>query len=401
MFARTIQLYKNAYQGLSREVWLLALMMLINRSGTMVIPFLTLYLTSTLGFDLGQAGWVMSTFGLGSVVGSLIGGQLTDRIGAFQVMFWALFLSVFGFITLIWMKSFLGVCSVIFLTSTVAESFRPASFSAIADCSPTENRTRAIALVRVAINLGMAIGPAIGGIIAASVGFKYLFIIDGLTCLAAAIFLKIIFSQYFGKKRQQLSEEKTEQTASTQPYQDRRYLFLLLLVFFNAIAFFQIFATEPVFFRDEYLLDEGAIGLLLAFNGLLIVATEMPLIYLLEKHLTKVQIVNIGTCLIGFSYFLLIILSPGWISAIISMFFITVGEMLSLPFLSTMALNRGNTSNRGRYMAMFTATYSVAHVVAPNLGLQLVEGYGFTKMWIVIIGFSILACLGFLWMQRN
>lgn len=404
MITRTIQLYRNAYHGLSKDVWLLSLILLINRSGTMVLPFMSLYLTSELNFTLAQAGWVMSAFGLGSIGGSLLGGRLTDRIGAFRVMFWALFLSVFGFIALLWMKTLLSVCLTILLTSLVAESFRPASFAAIADCATPENRARAIALVRVAINLGMAIGPAVGGFLAVSAGFHYLFIIDGITCFIAAIFMRFIFEKHFNREKKKIADKKqmiVQEKQMTYPLQDKSYLFFLLLVFFNAVAFFQIFSSEPVFLRNEFALDESQIGMLMAFNCLLIVVTEMPLIYVIEKYLTKLQIVNIGTFLIGFAYALLIWLPPGWVTALVSMFFLSVGEMASLPFLSTLALNRTNDQNRGRYMALFTMTYSFAHIISPTMGLQLAQGFGFQIMWYVIVGFSLVACLGFAWMSRK
>ena len=78
--------YLNTFKGLSSEVWWLALITLINRAGTMVIPFLSLYLTKDLNFTFAQVGWVMSAFGLGSVVGSWLGGKLTDKIGYYKVM---------------------------------------------------------------------------------------------------------------------------------------------------------------------------------------------------------------------------------------------------------------------------------------------------------------------------
>lgn len=82
--------YINTFRGLSKEVWWLALITLINRAGTMVIPFLSLYLTKSLDFTLSDVGWIMSFFGLGSVVGSWIGGKLTDKIGYYKVMFFSL-----------------------------------------------------------------------------------------------------------------------------------------------------------------------------------------------------------------------------------------------------------------------------------------------------------------------
>ncbi|NBC09283.1 MAG: hypothetical protein GVY26_18990 [Bacteroidetes bacterium] len=88
MVQRSLQLYRDSFSGLSKEVWSLSGVMLINRAGTMVLPFLSVYLTQQLGFSLGQAGWIMSFFGAGSVLGAYLGGQLTDRIGFYETQFW-------------------------------------------------------------------------------------------------------------------------------------------------------------------------------------------------------------------------------------------------------------------------------------------------------------------------
>ncbi len=398
IFARTLQLYRNSYGGLSKDIWLLSLVMLINRAGTMVVPFLSLYLTASLDFSLSQVGWVMSAFGLGSVAGSFIGGKLTDRIGYFQVQFWALFLSGFLFISLIWVSSFWMVCLMIFITTTVADAFRPANFTAVAAYSNPENRTRAIALVRMAINLGFAIGPAIGGLLAVTWGYHYLFIIDGISCIGAAILLRLMLSEREASREEEKEAVTTEMptsAATASPYRDKRYMFFIVLVILNAIVFFQLISTEPIFFRNAYGLDESQIGLLMAFNGLFIAATEMPLIYVLEKRFSKLAIVNFGTFLIGFSFWIFTWMPPGLGTAFFSVLCITVGEMLSLPFISSLAMDRTTEQNRGQYMAVFTMAYSLSHIVSPNLGMQLTDGFGFTFMWNVVTAISIVACVGF------
>ncbi len=403
MFTRTLQLYRNSYGGLSRDIWLLSLVMLINRSGAMVIPFLSLYLTASLNFTLAQVGWVLSAFGLGSVAGSFIGGKLTDRVGYFKVQFWTLFLSGFMFMSLIWVRDFWTVCLMIFLTTTIADAFRPANFTAVAAYSHRENRTRAIALVRMAINLGFAVGPAIGGFLAIAYGYHYLFVIDGLTCIGAALLLRVMLSE---KAPTQEEADATEADmasvpANRSPYRDRRYMVFIFLIILNAIAFFQLISTMPLFFREGYSLDESQIGMLMAFNGLFIAATEMPLIYVLEKRFSKLSIVNFGTFLIGFSFWVLTWLPAGWSAAFFSMFCITVGEMLSLPFISSLAIDRTDEQNRGSYMAVFTMAYSVSHIVSPNLGMQLADNFGFTSMWYVITGVSIMACVGFYFFGKH
>ena len=117
--------------------------MLINRSGTMVIPFLSVYLTQVMGYSLGQAGWVMSCFGAGSVLGSYIGGQLTDRIGFYKVQFWSLLLSGLAFIALGYVNSLPAICTMVFLTSTIADAAFAIFLQAISN--PPTSRVNAVA----------------------------------------------------------------------------------------------------------------------------------------------------------------------------------------------------------------------------------------------------------------
>ncbi len=153
------------YRGLSHEVWFLALTTLINRAGAMVIPFLSLYLNKYLGYSLGQIGWIMTFYGFGSVVGVYFGGKLTDRVGYHKVMYSSLILTGIAFFGLQFISSFVALCIGIFSLTLVADAFRPAIWVALADYSNEENRTRSVTLIRLAINLGFSMGPAIGGFI--------------------------------------------------------------------------------------------------------------------------------------------------------------------------------------------------------------------------------------------
>src|ERR1700712_5563747 len=128
MITKTIATYKNAYAGLSRETWLLSLVMLINRSGTMVVPFMSLYLTSPkMGYSIGQAGFVYGLFGAGAFTGAWLGGKLTDRIGFYPVQLITLIGGGLFFMVLGQMTSFATICAVSFLLSFVNEAFRPAN----------------------------------------------------------------------------------------------------------------------------------------------------------------------------------------------------------------------------------------------------------------------------------
>ena len=170
--------YVNTFRGLSKEVWWLAFITLINRAGTMVIPFLSLYLTKSLDFSLSDVGWIMSSFGLGSVVGTWFGGKLTDKVGYYKVMLVSLLGTGIAFIAMQYVTTFQGFCASIFLLMLIADAFRPAMFVALSAYSKPENKTRSVTLIRLAINLGFSAGPAIGGIIITGLGYPFLFWVD-------------------------------------------------------------------------------------------------------------------------------------------------------------------------------------------------------------------------------
>src|SRR5215471_16756264 len=186
-----ISLYKNAYSGLSRPIWWLGLVMLVNRAGTMVIPFLTLYLREEKNFSISNAGLIIAFYGVGAIGGNFLGGKLTDKQGFHHVQFWSLFLNGILFIVLGQMETFWQIGFCMLTIGIVGESFRPANAAAIAYYSLPENRTRSYSLNRLAINLGFSIGPAIGGLLA----YQSIFWVDGITCMIAALILRIALPQ--------------------------------------------------------------------------------------------------------------------------------------------------------------------------------------------------------------
>ncbi|MBK6623134.1 MAG: MFS transporter [Saprospirales bacterium] len=399
MLARSIQLYRNSFSGLSREVWLLAVVMLINRSGTMVVPFLTIYLTQHLGFTLGQAGLVMSCFGAGSILGTFIGGRLTDRIGYYPVMFWSLFLGGAMFLLLMWMETLIGLCVTIFFLSMIADAFRPANMSSVGAYSSPQNITRSISLIRLAVNLGFAVGPALGGILATSLGYKWLFVVDGVTCMAAAFF----FRAYLKPKpipADQKPAEPVLQEKALSPYRDKTFLIFGGLMLLTGIAFMQLFSTLPVYLKQEYGLSESLVGGLLALNGLLIAIVEMPLIYSIEGKYQRFALIRLGAILIGFSF---LVLNFGhWTGLLlISILAITLGEMANFPFSNSFAVDRSKAANRGQYMSLYSMIFSLAHVLAPALGMFLAGQFGFFTLWMVMAGLCGITVLGYWWLEER
>ena len=294
--------YIGSFSGLSREVWILALITFVNRAGTIVVPFLSLYLTKDMGLSLEQVGWIMSCFGAGSVLGSWVGGKLTDRLGFYDIMIGALLTSGVAFILLQYVKGYEAFCVGVFVLMVLSDAFRPAMFVAIRSYARTEVRTRAVTLLRLAINLGFSLGPAVGGLIIAAWSYGGLFWVDGLTCLAA---MSLMLAR-LPRKQAMKDGEAARSTPQRSPYRDGPYLFFLLSVVLVGIAFLQYFSTLPLYWSEVHHLDEFGIGLLLGMNGLLIFLTEMPLIkYCEDRAFDRIVVMVVSVALIALSFVVL------------------------------------------------------------------------------------------------
>jgi len=400
MLRRSARLYREAFTGLSRDIWMLALVSFVNRAGTMVIPFMTVYLTQQLNYSLAQAGYVMSCFGVGSILGAYIGGRLTDSIGYYRTQFWTLFLSGAMFLVLQQMESLLAVCVTIFILSAIADAFRPANFASVAVYSRRANRTRSYSLLRLAVNLGFSVGPALGGWAAHWLGYGWLFWIDGITCMGAALLFRATLQQ-----KEEVLEEDDPATVqipkSDSAYRDRIFLVFIAFVTFVAIAFMQFFSTIPVFYKEYFDFSEGRIGTLLALNGLLVALFEMPVVYRLEGRVKKLPLVAAGAVLVGLSYISYITFSYWSGVAFLAVTLLTFGEILSMPFANALAIDRSTPRTRGQYMALYTMTYSVALVIAPTAGLQIAEIFGFPVLMLGLAGLCFAAFFGFLSLRRK
>jgi predicted MFS family arabinose efflux permease len=378
--------YINTFGGLSKEVWWLALITIVNRAGTMVIPFLSLYLTESLEIDISNVGWVMTCYGLGSLVGSWLGGKLTDTFGYYKVMFFSIVTTGLLFFWLQTLTTFQSFCWGIFIVMIVADTFRPAMFVALNAYSKPENRTRSLTLIRLAINLGFFVAPPVGGLIIVAIGYSGLFWLDGVTCILAGFLLLKVLNP---KKVTELDVIKVENPESV--YKDKAFWIFFLAMFIFAFVFLQYFSTMPLYYRNVYELSEFEIGLLLGFSGLVIFIFEMPFIkWLNEKKKSNAYYVFIGLILTGLSFFVLNLTS--WIGIlVIGILLMTVGEMIAFPFSNSFAAQRAKKGNQGEYMALYSISFSFAHIFGHNSGMQLVDKFGFETAWNIM---TIIAFIG-------
>lgn len=390
MFQNALRNYINNFKGFSREVWILTLITFINRAGTMVLPFLSKYLKEDLHFSYSQVGWIMVCFGLGSMLGSYLGGKLSDKIGFYKIMIFSLFTSGLMFFGLQYITSFYGLCMAIFAIMAVADMFRPAMFVSLGTYARPENRARAFTLVRLAINLGFAAGPALGGLIIMGLGYQGLFWVDGSSCIIAISIFALLVKE---KKATLLNKEVSNNLVVQSVFKDRIFWIFLFVSFVSALLFFQIFTTLPIYHSEKYGLTEFQTGLLMTMNGLLIFFLEMPIVSSFEsKKTSKIKLILAGCLMMTISFFILLFDSFAGI-LVISMILMTFGEMYIFPFSNSFALSRAPKGHEGRYMAFFTMSFSLAHIGSSKTGMEIIAHFGYKTNWIVMGTFGLIATL--------
>lgn len=399
---RMKKLYSNyieSFTGLSKEIWYLSFISLINRAGTMVIPFLSLYLTNDLSYSESEVKWVLVCFGVGSVIGSWLGGKLTDKIGFYKVMVFSLFLTGINFIILQYITSFTYLCVAILITMSIADSFRPAVFVSIKSYSKPKNQTRSIALLRLAINAGMGVGPTLAGLIIVTNSYDLLFWIDGLTCIAAIIMFRFLVKPPNKKIRLSKNEEKA--IDKNVVYKDFSYWIFCAICFLFGMAFFQLFTIFPLYYNQVFELNEFKIGLIMFINIAIIVVFEMPFINYLEKRLIKVtKYIAMSLILLSASFFVLY--QNYWIGILlISIAIITFSEMLGFPYTNKFALKRAKDGLEGSYMAMYTISFSLAHIFCPLLSFSIIGAYGYQENWLVTGGYCLIAVVLSFWLHKR
>jgi MFS family permease len=359
--------------GLPRDSWLLALATLVNRAGTMVIPFLALHFTRNLGFSAGQAGVALAVYGVVSLLTSPFAGRLADRVGASRVLTASLLLGGLGFWALPFLKTMPQVVVGMVVLSLVSEAMRPATLALVSDLAPGDLRRQAYALNRLAINLGMSVGPALGGFLAAH-SFQLLFWVDGATSVAAALVLLVF------PFRKHSVESHAGGSPSLGAIADRRLRYVILWLLPVLLVFFQHEGAMPVWMVEQLGLSTSNFGLLFTINTLLIVFLEVRL-NTATAHWSAARSLSVGSalCTVGFGA-LAFLDSYGGIVATVVIW--TFGEMILFPATAAYVSELAPPARRGEYMGFYSMTFGIGFTLGPWAGLTVLEEAGARVLWL-------------------
>src|SRR6204780_3275482 len=389
----------NPWRGLRelpREIWILFAATLVNRCGTMVLPFLVLYLTRVLAISISHAALALTVYGIAALLTMPLPGRVSGRLGSLFVMRCSLLLSGFVLFLFPLAHYFIAILAITFVFAILNESVRPPSLALVSDLVTPEQRKQAFALSRLAVNLGMSLGPAIGGILAVY-SFRFLFFADGATSILAGLVL--IFA-WPGTRRTKASEPEWDDpedlgreieaegpvllaashpAADLRAFRNRRMLYFLAALIPTQLVFFQLTSTLPLFLVRYLRLPESFYGSVFTLNTLMIVALEVPLNSPMANWSHR-RTLTLGALLyaIGFGSFALA-RGPAGVFAAVAVW--PFGEMILIPGSAAYAAEIAPAGRRGEYMGLYTMSFSLGFSLGPWLGATLLESRGPQVLW--------------------
>lgn len=383
----------NPWRGLKNlphNMWVLFWATLINRSGTMVLPFLALYMTKQFNYSESQAGFVLAVYGVGAMMTSPVIGKVSDKVGSFKIMKISLFLTGFMFFVYPHISNYYLILAFTFAMAVINEAFRPANLSLISEVVPAVQRRTAFALNRLAINLGMSIGPVVGGLLTL-INFSIIFYVDGITSLIAVGFLILA-------KWEKIEDQEPAHIASGSgevkhigALKDKHLVYFLIALIPLVMVFFQHMSTMPLFLVHDLGMTAATYGALTIINTGLIILIEVPLSNYLtswsfKKSLTVGAIltaVGFGGMTFAHSIPLLIITIIIW----------TFGEMIVFPASAAFVSEIAPAKKRGEYMGFYQMSFSLSFMAGPWLGALVLENFGSFTLWSAAFVFCLLSAI--------
>jgi MFS family permease len=390
----------NPYKGLKglpRDMWVLFFTSLINRSGTMVIPFLALYLTKKIGVSPAEAGTALLVYGAAAFISAPITGKFSDKLRSLKIMKFALFGSGVLFFAYSFVSDYHWILVASFILAAVNEAFRPANLSMITEIIAPSQRRMAFAINRLAINAGMSIGPVVGGFLTL-IDYHYLFYANAVASIAAGIYLS-------STKWSSLTAEKIEEVSIEKPklrfevLSDKTFLFFLFAIIPANLVFFQHLGALPLYIVNDLGFTTAAFGLFGAINTVLIILVEVPLNnWMANISYRKSLMVGGMLAGIGFGGFAI---ANTVVPLVIAIIIFTFGEMIFFPGTAAYTSEIAPANKRGEYMGYYQMTFSFAFSAGPWLGTLVYQHYGSVILWIGALIFGLITAGLMLFVKTN
>jgi MFS family permease len=378
-------------RALPRAAWILFLGIFLNRFGTFVIPFLTLYMKGK-GYGVGDAGIAIGSYGLGTLLASFLGGYLADRIGRRKTIAISMFGGAASMLVLSRAESWWGIVLLTGLNGLCGEFYRPASTALLADVVPAGQRVIAFSTYRMALNAGWAFGPATGGFLT-HLSYKWLFLGDAFTSLLFGL----VAWTALPEGRRSSHEQAGWSVALRQMGKDRLCLQYFAASFFIALIFFQISSTYGLFVT-QLGFTPAVYGALISLNGLLVACFEL-VVSNISRRFPARHSIAFGYIMVGVGFGL----NAGATALpvlVLAIVLFTLGEMISIPVGAAYLADLAPAEMRGRYMGAQGLTWGVALIFGPGLGMYLLER-GSTLLWLACGASGLIGAVIIQWPRKT
>ncbi len=373
--------FKKIYQDFPEKFWVVVGTSFIDQIGnTLLFPFFSLYITQKFGVGMTQAGIVLGTFSAFGLIGSMIGGALTDKFGRKSLVLFGLIFSAISTLSLGLVNEFTVLIPLAVVIGLLSNIAGPARQAMVADLLPEEKRQEGFGVLRVVGNMAWIIGPTIGGFIAGRSYFA-LFVMDAvISCIVA-----VIFFFYINETKPETSGEpegvlKTFAGYST-VLKDYAYVAFLVVSMLMGLVYQQLYNSLSVYLRDSHGIQPQGYGFLLTASAITVILFQFPTTRIIKKYPAFLMMaVGVFFYMIGFGMFGFV--TVYWLFTV-AVIIITVGEMVIMPTASALAANFAPEDMRGRYMAVFGLSWALPATVGPSAAGLILDNFNPNLLWYI------------------
>lgn len=374
---------RKLYTEFPRKFWVVVVVSFIDRvGGTLLFPFISLYITEKFNVGMTQAGIILGMFSIFGLFGGMIGGALTDKLGRRKLILFGLVFSALSTLALGTVNRFAALYPLAVVIGLLSDVAGPAHAAMVADILPEKQRQEGFGLLRVVGNMAWIIGPTIGGLLAKR-SFFTLFVLDAvISCLVAVLFYKLMPET----KPEAQGEEQHESVLQTfKGYgvvvRDFAYMAFLVAGMLMGLVYQQMYNSLSVYLRDNHGIQPQGYGLLLTTSAITVILFQFWVTRLIKRR-PPFLMMAFGTVfyMLGFGMFGFV--SFFWLFAL-AIVVITIGEMIIMPTAQALAANFAPEEMRGRYMAVFGLTWMIPATVGPGAAGVILDNYNPNLLWYI------------------
>jgi len=398
MFKRLNKIYND----FPKKFWLVVLTSFIDVIGnTLLFPFFSLYITQKFGVGMTQAGLVLGSFSAFGLIGSMVGGALTDKFGRKSLILFGLVFSAVSTLSLGLVNEFAVLIPLSVVIGLLSNIAGPARQAMVADLLPEDKRQEGFGILRVVANMSWIIGPTIGGFIA-NRNFFTLFVLDALiSCLVA-----VIFFFYISETKPESTDESESILKTFAGYgivlKDFAYLAFLFVSMLMGLVYQQLYNSLSVYLRDSHGIEPQGYGFLMSTSAITVILLQFTTTGLIKKRPAFLMMaLGVFFYMIGFGMFGFV--SAFWLFAA-AVVIITIGEMIVMPTASALATNFAPEDMRGRYMAVFGLSWAIPATIGPSAAGLILDNYNPDLLWYIGAGICAVSVISFyglhLWLGR-